>query len=308
MYRRWVLPAFALLLSLVLAACTTTTTQLSEKNTNPTSTTTTNSQQISNQSAKRIVALTSLSADIIYQLDKSKLVGITGSRLFNQDARFQNLPRVSEGQTPPNLEKIVSLKPDLVIGAEGFSNLTLDKIKQLGISTFLTKVNSWESLEELTKTLAKSIDADPQPLLNRYGTFLPKQTNQNPSTLVLVSLQPILSPNKNSWAGDLLNKFQAKNVAAELQGNSPIGGYVTLSAEKVLEANPEVLIAVNAPQGGSETTLIESLKKQAFWKQLQATKNNRVYVFDYYGLVNAGSIDAIETACKQLTQALSGKA
>jgi iron complex transport system substrate-binding protein len=308
MYRRWVLLLFAVLFSLVLAACTTTTTQLSEKNTNSTSTATTNSQQIANQSAKRVVALTSLSADIIYQLDKSKLVGITGSRLFNQDPRFENIPRVSEGQTPPNLEKIVSLKPDLVIGAEGFSNQTLDRIKQLGISTFLTKTNSWKSLEELTKVLAKSIDADPQPLLNRYTTFLPKQTNKSPSTLVLVSLQPILTPNKNSWAGDLLNKFQAKNVAAELQSNSPIGGYVTLSAEKVLEANPEVLIAVNSPQGGSETTLLESLKKQAFWKQLQATKNNRVYVFDYYGLVNAGSIDAIETACKQLTQALSGKA
>ncbi|PHM11517.1 iron ABC transporter substrate-binding protein, partial [Nostoc sp. 'Peltigera malacea cyanobiont' DB3992] len=28
------------------------------------------------------------------------------------------------------------------------------------------------------------------------------------------------------------------------------------------------------------------------------------YVFDYYGLVNPGSIDAIEKACQQLKQAL----
>jgi iron complex transport system substrate-binding protein len=168
----------------------------------------------------------------------------------------------------------------------------------------MTKVNNWESLEELTKTLAKSIDADPQSLLNRYKTFLPEKPTQGFSTLALVSRQPILAPNKSSWAGDLLAKFQTKNIAADLQGKSPIGGYVTLSAEKVLEANPELIILVNPPQGNSEAGLLDSLKKEAFWQKLQATKNNRVYVFDYYGLVNPGSIDAIEKACQQLKQAL----
>ena len=37
-------------------------------------------------------------------------------------------------------------------------------------------------------------------------------------------------------------------------------------------------------------------------KQLKATKNNRVYVFDYYGLVNPGSVGSIERATKQLRE------
>jgi iron complex transport system substrate-binding protein len=304
MHRRWFLSALALLMSIFLAACTTATTQQpTTKVTNPTETTI-NSQQLPKGSAKRVVALSSLSADIISRLDSTKIVGITGSKLFKNDSKFKDIPRVSEGQSPPNLEKVVALKPDLVIGAEGFSNIPIQKLQQLGIPTLLTKVNNWESLEELTKTLAKSIDADPQPLLNRYKTFLPEKPIQGFSTLALVSRQPILAPNKNSWAGDLLAKFQAKNIAADLQGKSPIGGYVTLSAEKVLEANPEVIILVNPPQGNSEAALLDSLKKEAFWQQLQATKNNRVYVFDYFGLVNPGSIDAIEKACQQLKQAL----
>jgi iron complex transport system substrate-binding protein len=305
MHRRWLLSALALLMSIVLAACTTATTQQPQiKVTNPTETINTNSQQLPTGSVKRVVALSSLSADIISRLDSTKIVGITGSKLFKNDSRFKDIPRVSEGQSSPNLEKVVALKPDLVIGAEGFSNIPIQKLQQLGIKTFLTKVNNWESLEELTKTLAKSIDTDPQPLLNRYKTFLPEKPTQGFSTLALVSRQPILAPNKNSWAGDLLAKFQAKNIAADLQGKSPIGGYVTLSAEKVLEANPEVIILVNPPQGNSEVVLLDSLKKETFWKQLKATKNNRVYVFDYFGLVNPGSIDAIEKACQQLKQVL----
>ncbi|MEH1867179.1 MAG: ABC transporter substrate-binding protein [Nostoc sp.] len=303
MYRRWLLSALALLMSIVLAACTTATTQQAQiKVPNPTETTKINSQQLPTESAKRVVALSSLSADIISRLTPTKIVGITGSKLFKNDSRFKDIPRVSEGQNPPNLEKVVALKPDLVIGAEGFSNIPIQKLQQLGIPTFLTKVNNWESLEELTKTLAKSIDADPQPLLNRYKSFLPEKPTQGFSTLALVSRQPILAPNKSSWAGDLLAKFQAKNIAADLQGKSPIGGYVTLSPEKVLEANPEVIILINSPQGNSETGLLDSLKKEAFWQQLKATKNNRVYVFDYFGLVNPGSIDAIEKACQQLKE------
>jgi iron complex transport system substrate-binding protein len=305
MHYRWLLSALAFLLSIVLVACTTATTQQPQiKVENTTETTNINSQQLPKESAKRVVALSSLSADIIAHLDQTKIVGITGSKLFKDDSRFKNIPRVSEGQNSPNLEKVVALKPDLVIGAEGFSTVPIQKIKQLGISTLLTKVNNWESLEQLTKTLAQLIDADPQPLLNRYKTFLPDKPTQNIRALVLVSRQPILAPNKNSWAGDLLTKFEVKNVAADLQGKSPIGGYVTLSAEKVLEANPEVIILVNPPQGNSEAGLLDSLKKEGFWKQLQATKKNQVYVFDYYGLVNPGSIDAIEKACGQLKQAL----
>jgi iron complex transport system substrate-binding protein len=193
----------------------------------------------------------------------------------------------------------VALKPDVVIGSAGFSDVPLQKIKQLGIQTLSTKVNSWEALEELTKTLAEKINADPKPLLNRYKNLLPDHQNQNISTLVLVSRQPLLTPNKNSWAGDLISRFGAKNIAAELQGNSPIGGYITLSAEKILEANPEVLIVVNA-----ESALLDSLKKEPFWQKLQATKNNRVYVFDYYGLVNPGSLDAIEKTSQELKKIL----
>ncbi|MCW5316321.1 ABC transporter substrate-binding protein [Nostoc sp. KVJ3] len=305
MHRRWILSAFAVLMSIVLAACTAATTQHPQtKVTSLTENTNTNSQLLPTRTAKRVVALSSLSADIISQLAPTKIIGITGSKLFKNELKFKDVPRVSEGQSPPNLEKILALKPDLVIGAAGFSNIPIQKLQQLGIPTFLTKVNNWESLEELTKTLAQKINADPQPLLNRYKTFLPEKPTQGFSTLALVSRQPILAPNKNSWAGDLLTKFQAKNIAADLQGKSPIGGYVTLSAEKVLEANPEVIILVNPPQGNSGVALLDSLKKEAFWQQLQATKNNRVYIFDYFGLVNPGSIDAIEKACQQLKQVL----
>jgi iron complex transport system substrate-binding protein len=175
----------SLFLSLFLFSCATEITQ-----TQVTTQDIKTEQQSPKTSFNRVVALSSLAADIISQLDQTKLVGIVGSQLLKDDGKFKDIPRVSAEQNPPNLEKIVALKPDLVIGVAGFSNVPLQKLKQLGIETLSTKVYSWEALEELTKNIAEKISADPQPLLNRYKAFLPKKQNpenQKLSTLVLVS-------------------------------------------------------------------------------------------------------------------------
>lgn len=280
-----------LVVSLALTACTTAT--------NPTSTAIqpATPPQTRPTTTVRVVALTSLSADIIHQLDATKLVGIPGSRLLRQNPDLAKLPQVSQGQTPPNLEKIVALKPDLVIGAAGFHDRLLERLKATGIRTLTTQVTTWESLQNLTRTLATEIGANPQPLLQVYQSLLPTQPSQAGSTLILVSNQPLLAPNQTSWAGDLLTQFQIPNLVGNLQGNSPQRGYVTLSPEKVLEANPDTLILVDSGDGA-----IDRLKTAPFWKQLKAVSNNRVYVLDYYGLVNPGSVEAIRQACQRLQE------
>jgi iron complex transport system substrate-binding protein len=78
-------------------------------------------------------------------------------------------------------------------------------------------------------------------------------------------------------------------------------GYVSLSPEKILAANPDVLIVVETGD-----KILEQFQSKPFWNQLKAVQNQRVYVFDYYGLVNPGSIDAIEKAASQLKQIASG--
>ncbi len=243
----------------------------------------------------RIVALTSLSADLVQTLDDDALMGIPGNALLRDDARFEGLPTVSEGRTEPDLEQIVALEPTLVIGAAGFHDRTLQRLADLGIATLTTEVNSWEDLRDLTESLATTVDADPQPLLERYDACLAEAPDSGPTTLVLVSRQPLLTPNKTSWAGDFLEQFNVANVAADLQGDSPFEGYITLPEEKVLDSNPEVLLVVDAGEN-----LLEQLKGEPFWSQLKATGQNQVHSFNYFGLVNPGSLASIEQTCTQL--------
>mgnify|MGYP001478299144 CR=1 FL=1 len=89
----------------------------------------------------RIVALTSLSADLVNQINNDSLVGIPGSSLTRKNSDFDNKTIISRGRMQPDLEKIISLNPTLVIGASGFHDKTLSEIKRLGINALSTNIS-----------------------------------------------------------------------------------------------------------------------------------------------------------------------
>jgi len=255
-------------------------------------------QSQSQSHPQRVVALTTLSADLILRLAPSTLVGIPRGRLLDQDPRFARIPRLGLGNAP-NIEQIVALKPDWVVGAAGFHTNLAERLKGLGIPSYLTQVNSWENLGTTIRTLGSTLKGDPQLLLDSYAQALPpSQPPSRLTTLLLVGTQPLLSPNQDSWAGDLLQRCGAENVTATLQSQGQFRGYVTLSPEKVLEINPEVLLLVNPENPDPQSYFQE----RPFWRQLRAVQNQQVHVLDYYGLVNPGSWEKIITATAQLRQ------
>ncbi len=244
--------------------------------------------------AQRVVALTSLSADILSRLDRQKLVGVPGGPFLANNPRLQGIPTISAGRAQPNLERIVALKPDLAIGAKNFHEQTAQRLNQLKIPTLLLETRTWEDLEAQTRQLAQIVGANPQALLAQYQQ-LRRDRPAGVSALVLASRQPILTPNRNSWAGSMLTRFGLQNAAAELQGSSPFQGYVSLSPERLLQVNPDVLLVVETGD-----RLQEQLAREPFWPRLKAVQAQQVYGFDYYGLVNPGSIEAIAKAAAEL--------
>lgn len=247
---------------------------------------------------QKIVALTSISADIVHNLATDTLVGISGSTLLSNDPRFEGLTVVSSGRTEPDLEKIVALKPDLVIGAAGFHDKTLERLTDLEVNVLSADIKSWESLKTFTQVLATQLNVDPVLLVERYDACLAQATDGGPTAIVLASREPILSPSKESWAGDFLEKFNVQNLTADLQGQSEFQGYITLSAEKILEMNPERLFFIDS--GGGVDEEIAQLKNDPFWRQLTAVQSDQVYAFDYHGLINPGSVQSIENVCTTL--------
>tara|TARA_B100000678_G_scaffold45220_1_gene35019 strand:+ start:47 stop:898 length:852 start_codon:yes stop_codon:yes gene_type:complete len=247
----------------------------------------------------KIIALTSLSADLVNSIDSKSLVGIPGSSLLKSNPSYKDIEIISSGRMPPNLEKIISLKPDLVIGANGFHDKPLFKLNELGVKTLSTKIKNLKDLENLNKEInlflsKKNIEPLSNKISNCYSSS--SKISKDKNVIALVSTKPILSPNSQSWSGNLIKRFGLKNLTSELQSKSEFRGYVNLSQEWLLKAKPNNLIVVKTP--GSNISQYESL---AIWKKIPAVKKKNIFPFDYYGLINPGSLDSINKACKKLS-------
>ena len=248
---------------------------------------------------KKIVALTSLSADLVNSIDSKSLVGIPGSSLLKSNPSYKDIEIISSGRMPPNLEKIISLKPDLVIGANGFHDKALSKLNELGFKTLSTKIKNLKDLENLNKEINSFLSKkDIEPLSNKISNCYSSSSkiSKDKNVIALVSTKPILSPNSKSWSGNLIKRFGLKNLTSDLQSKSEFRGYVNLSQEWLLKAKPNNLIVVKTP--GSNISQYESL---AIWKKIPAVKKKNIFSFDYYGFINPGSLDSINKACKKLS-------
>ena len=256
-------------------------------------------ENLNSKNKYKIVALTSLSADLVNSIDSKSLVGIPGSSLLKLNPSYKDIPIISSGRMPPNLEKIISLKPDLIIGANGFHDKPLSKLNELGFKTLSTKIKNLKDLENLNKEINLFLshkEAEPlsKKIENCYLSL--SKISKDKNVIALVSTKPILSPNSQSWSGNLIKRFGLKNLTSELQSKSEFRGYVNLSQEWLLKAKPNNLIVVKTP--GSNISQYESL---AIWEKIPAVKKKNIFSFDYYGLINPGSLDSINKACKKLS-------
>ena len=251
-----------------------------------------------NNKITRVVALTSLSADLVNYISNESLLGIPGSSLLKNNNDFLNKTVISSGRMPPDLEKIISLKPDLVIGAKGFHDRTLSKLNSLGINTLSTSISSLEDLDILYKQIALKLNTKTNALEDILANCYSKNNNKNKNKnlVVLVSSKPILSPNQDSWAGNLVSSFKLNNLASEITNKTEFKGYVNLSPEWLIKSQPENILVIKTP--GSDLSQYSSM---SIWNKLEAVKNNKIYTFDYYGLINAGGINAINKACQKLS-------
>ena len=255
----------------------------------------------SSNKIERVITLTSLSTDIVSVLSRDKLIAIPGSSLFKGKIEYQELPRISQGRTPPNLEKIVSLKPDLVIGTNGFHDKILDKLKDINIKTVSYELNDWNSLENTINLISTKLGINNSEISNEVintnlrECMVTNEKNKKPNVVVLASTKPILSPNSKSWAGNLLKRFGLNSLTKDLDSKSEFRGYVNLSPEWLVKENPDNLIIIQTRP--RQYLDFENTKP---FSNLKAVKSDQVYRFNYYGLINAGSLESINSACLKL--------
>jgi iron complex transport system substrate-binding protein len=184
------------------------------------------------------------------------------------------------GYINPSLEKILELRPDLVMGiADGDLKAFMNKISGLGIPVYVSNprtvadvLSSIRKIGEVTGATeaALRLTASMGRRIEEVRRRVEKQPR--PRVLHLMSYDPLISSSKGSFVDDLLQAAGGTNVAAHARGRHP-----RLSLEEVIVRDPEVILVSGML---SQDPLKEQKQWWDRWQEVSAVRRGRVYVID----------------------------
>lgn len=221
-------------------------------------------------------------------------------------AAAKSLPRVG-GYSRLDLEAIVALKPDLVIGWQsGNAPAALERLKALAIPVFVSQTNRIEDiaplLEQLGTLSGNSASASKAASSFRQRlTSLRQRYSQRPPVRVFYQVwkAPLTTVGGPQIISDAIRLCGGVNVFGQLQQMAP-----HVSHEAVLAANPDAIIA--SGMGESRPQWLDDWRQ---WTMLAAVKQNALFHIppDLIQRHTPRLLDGTERLCQQLEQVREGR-
>jgi iron complex transport system substrate-binding protein len=243
---------------------------------------------------KRIVALTPFAANTLAGLGV-KPVGI-GQTPDSKERRASNLKGAKQlilsHPNGPNMEELALLNPQLV-----FSSPTWAKgattMRDLGIKVVNADPANLTDAYAMTRTIARTVgkSASGNTLAARLQQQVANATKGirgRPRTLVVLGVGRtpfVLLP--NSWGGSIVAKAGARLITGGVAPNR--SGFVRISDETILKANPEVIIAIPHANSQDIPAVAKFLRSNPAWKDSKAVKTGRLYVSNASMLLQANT-------------------
>jgi len=227
---------------------------------------------------QRIVSVAPNVTEILFALGlEDRLVGVSNYCQYPPEAK--KIEKIG-GYINPSLEKIVALRPDLVVGiAEGDLRTFVDKLAGLNVPVYIA--NPRDALEVLT-SIRKigEVTFAPEParrivrsMEERIRNVQDKvQGRPRPRVLHILDFNPLLSAGKGTFVDDLIRLGGGRNVA-----ETATGKYPRFSMEEILVQDPEVILLASMKSGDP---MVKQRRWWARWKTISAVKQGRVYVLD----------------------------
>jgi len=247
--------------------------------------------------AERIVALSPAITDILFALDRGdEVVGVSDYTYYPKEAT--HLPKVG-GYFEPNIEKILLLKPTLVI-AQTLHSHTLQQLKHLGIATQSVTLESVDDIKETITALADTHTDKARELIGTIDNSIAKvrspQTNQ--SVIIVFGLFDDLRDNiyisgTELFFNEIIEICGAKNGYTSSLPPQPVLNYETL-----ITLNPDRVLILNS---NLTTNTTKALKT---WNALpiKAAKEKKIRLlnYDFISLPSQRISKSIEIICEAL--------
>ena len=253
------------------------------------------SQDIKQQ---RIIALSPHSVELLFLLGAGDQIIATTS--FADYPEAAKLIPVIGGYNGIQIEKVLSLKPDLIIAWEGGNKLDdLDQLERLGLNVYRTQTNSLSEIADEIRRLGELIgvpdraNSEADQYLNGLAALKQEYSNKRPIRFFYqLWNEPLRAMAAKSWINEMLVGCGGVNIF-----NGSVNEYPQVSIENVLAEQPElIIIPSHHGHGLGEGDFWQN------WPEVPAVKNNRIFYVngDLLHRFSVRTLEGMKTVCEHL--------
>lgn len=226
---------------------------------------------------QRVVVLTGYAGDVLSL--GVPIVGVDSWSLANPNFadKLKGVAEISD----EDVEKIIELKPDLIIGSSTSKNA--DKLKKIAplVTYTYNKVDYLTQHLEIGKALNKEKEAqawidDFKKRANEAGEQIKAKIGADATVSVIEAYDKEVYTFGDSWGRgtEILYQLMGLNMPAKVKEATKKDGYFTLSAEVLPDYAGDYVILSKEPSADS------SFQQTATYKNMPAVKNGHVFEVD----------------------------
>ncbi len=223
----------------------------------------------------RIVSIAPSVTETIYALGLGdRLVGDTDYCDYPPQAKL--LPHVG-GVLNPNLERIVALEPDLVVGTdEANRRETADQLARVGIPLYGVTAHTVDGTVHSVEDLGHALNWD-QPTQKLVASMRARvaavdkkvQGQPRPQVLCVVWFRPLVTGGACTFVSYVVRRAGGASVSDDMTTEWPHMGL-----EDVLSRAPDVILF---PRTEAFAPGLDEFQKLPGWRDLAAVKNHHIY-------------------------------
>ena len=258
-----------------------------------------NGKKGENKKYNRIVVLDPATVEMIYMLGaEDKIVGVANlerSKVWPEEkvAKLESVGTFMK----PSFERIITLKPDLVITSVLTDDNLNNGLKSNNIEAKRIQANSIEEIFsnflEVAKMLGKENEANKIIVEKRAKLEeIKKMATGNKKGLFVMSASPLMVFGNDNLPNDIMKLLNIKNIAENQKGRNPI-----VTPEFIMKENPDIIITL-LPNPAQIVATNPQLKN------VNAIKNNKFIVVNSSQILRGSprTIDQIEEIAKAVTK------
>jgi iron complex transport system substrate-binding protein len=212
---------------------------------------------------RRIVSLTPSVTEILFALDLDReVVGVSDADDYPPD-RVTRKARV--GGVVISIERVVALRPDLVIGIPSLQRDQLARLVAAGLRVLAVDAASADDTVAQIRVLGRATGRmrQAEAVAGRLADDLAAaHPTVRRSVYIEVWNEPIIAAARGTLVDDLVGRAGGVNIFSDLRG------YPQVSAEAVIVRNPQIIFVLYAQSGG--------LVRRSAWHTIEAVRTHRV--------------------------------